>query len=110
MAALATTRSFIFKNYGDNWFATRPGHFEGLPLTDDFPLGQELLEQYSRLNFLPLYDLLLDIKRVWSISRTLNVLPDTIDEANLAIGSDISALYQPNATRSVEWLEENGNP
>lgn len=57
-----------------------------------------------------LYDLILDIRRIWPESRMMNALPDTIDEVHFVLseGKDISHLYQPNATRSIEWLQKNG--
>jgi hypothetical protein len=55
-----------------------------------------------------MYKLLVEMRDLWD-SRTLNALPDTWKEAKVAIrAQDMGTLYQPDAIRSMEWLEENG--
>ena len=97
----------LFKYYGDNWFTTRPQLFRYLPLSGDFPAAQRMLETFDTLfNNKDLYELMIFIRNQWP-SRLLNALPATYDEALLALREDIGATYQPNATRSIEWLQEN---
>ena len=114
----------LFKFYGDSWFQSRG--FPGLPLSGDFPAVQSLLQKHEILllgirrgkndinndqTVLPIYDLLLDIQSIWKeTSRTLNALPKTKEEFDIAKANDmdVSHMYQPNATRSIEWLQENG--
>jgi hypothetical protein len=67
-----------------------------------------LLEAYNKIDFLPLYELLLEIRDTWETARTLNALPNSMEEVQIALKSNISHLHQPNATRSLEWLQENG--
>jgi hypothetical protein len=89
-------------------FLTREENFEGLPLQADFPIIQYLLEKYHQMDFEPLYDLLLDVQAAWKNSRTLNALPQTQEDLLLALEKNITHIYQANATRSLEWLQENG--
>ena len=51
--------------------------------------------------------LLLPIKEIWN-SRALNALSKSFGEASIAYQEDIGTIHQPIATRSLEWLEENG--
>ena len=103
----------LFKFYGDNWFETRERIFGQIPLSDDYPAAEELLEQLG--SEVPnefqaeVYAMMLDINaRPWD-SRTLNALPRTFPEAQLAMNAgELAVLHQPNATRSVEWLREHG--
>eukprot|EP00980_Cylindrotheca_fusiformis_P003683 scaffold818_cov136-Cylindrotheca_fusiformis.AAC.49 len=52
-------------------------------------------------------DIVLPIKQIWN-SRTVNALPATFEEARIAKEHDIGMVFQPNSTRSVEWLQKNG--
>jgi hypothetical protein len=82
--------------------------FDTLPLSTDFPKAQKLLEKFSEVyNHPDLYKLLVDIRAIWD-SRTLNALPTSYEQAELAIREDIAATYQPAATRGLDWLEEHG--
>lgn len=49
----------------------------------------------------------MSISSIWD-TRTLNALPKTFSEALVAFEHDIGMVHQPNATRSIEWLQENG--
>jgi hypothetical protein len=77
-------------------------------LSTDFPKAQQLLEKCSEVyNHPDLHQLLVDIRAIWN-SRTLNALPTSYEQAELAIREDIAATHQPAATRGLDWLEENG--
>ena len=93
-------------------FLTRADEFAGfdaLPLKNDFPAAQALIEKYFHsFDYEPVYDLILDIRDTWKTARTLNAVPSSVDEAKKAASSDVTHLHQPNATRSREWLEEHG--
>lgn len=52
-------------------------------------------------------NVIIPIKSIWN-TRTLNALPATFKEALVVQEHDIGMVYQPNATRSIQWLEENG--
>jgi hypothetical protein len=41
-------------------------------------------------------------------NRLMNALPGSVDDFLIALKHDIAMTYQANATRSLEWLEENG--
>jgi hypothetical protein len=77
-------------------------------LKKDFPKAQALLEAYNEFDFPPLYDLLLEVRNTWNRARTLNALPGSLREVETALTSNITHLYQPNATRSLEWLQQHG--
>ena len=82
--------------------------FDTLPLSEDFPKAQQLLEKSSEVyNHPDLHQLLVDIRAIWN-SRTLNALPTSFEQAELAIREDIAATYQPAAMRGLDWLEEHG--
>jgi hypothetical protein len=101
----------LFKFYGDHWFEDRD--FTGLPLSPDFQRAEDLLQGFSRLGARKeiheeMYRAALDIRGIWNNSRTLNALPRTYEDAQRAQVEDIAILHQPNATRSLEWLQEHG--
>jgi hypothetical protein len=82
--------------------------FDTLPLSTDFPKAQQLLEKCSEVYNQPdLHQLLVDIRSIWN-SRTLNALPTSYEQAELAVREDIAATYQQAATRGLDWLEEHG--
>jgi SET domain len=103
----------LFKFYGDNWFETRPDMFEKLPLSKDYPRAERLIRKF--LKSCPktvqqdAYKLIVETINSGSLeSRTLNALPKDFDQALVAAQNDLGTLLQPSATRSIEWLEENG--
>lgn len=54
------------------------------------------------------YDFLVDLRPIWK-RRTLNALPTTHAEALTVMqAGDIGVIHQPNATRSIEWLQTQG--
>lgn len=100
----------LFKFYGDDWFEGREHSFGLVPLSADYPLAQEILESFGRL------DLSEKGKRaIWKItkslpweSRTSNAFPDTYEDAIQASEHGIGSLYQPSAIRSIQYLEKHG--
>jgi hypothetical protein len=50
---------------------------------------------------------MVELRNLWN-SRTLNAIPSTYDEVLVALEHDIGMTHQPNATRSLEWLQEHG--
>jgi hypothetical protein len=104
----------LFKFYGDGWFTTRPKLFDGnFPLQDDYPEAEEILRNMIAMKLDPeiqkeLYEnLVVGMKEAFT-SRTLGALPMTVEDAITAAEQEIAVLHQPNATRSIEWLQENG--
>jgi hypothetical protein len=92
-------------------FETR-SDFATFPLLGDFPIAQKLINNLFRASGPPHHrmvyeDAIIPIKSIWN-TRTVNALPETFEEALVAQEYDIGMVYQPNATRSIEWLEENG--
>jgi hypothetical protein len=95
-------------------FTTRPV-FDSLPLSGDFPKAQRLLHNFftrvgrkhSSIRSISYEDAIIPIQSIWD-TRTLNALPKTYEEALVAREHDIGMTHQPNATRSIEWLAENG--
>lgn len=112
----------LFKFYGDSWFESRPNLFHHLPLSEDYPRAQTLLESFGRLVGIGkqahpnsvrfTVELQRDLWKVVSDtpmpSRTLNALPRKLEQAWLALQDDISAIYQPYAIRNEAYLEEHG--
>lgn len=101
----------------------------GLPLRKSFPLAQRIVTTYTE-NFVskfipsssstdskqaptaewtPLWDLLMEVQTIWSeTGRSLNALPGTPEDLKLSYEKDLTYMYQPNATRSLDWLKEEG--
>ena len=104
----------LFKFYGDWWFKTREV-FETVPLSGDYPRAQKLLDKFFKkignrdANIRPIVyeDVLIPIRNLWN-TRLVNALPETYKEALVAQDHDIGTIHQPNATRSIQWLKENG--
>ncbi|CAJ1933583.1 unnamed protein product [Cylindrotheca closterium] len=102
----------LFKHYGDEWFKGRPDLFgESFPLTEDFASAEEIIndafsfgEETARSI---LEEVIFPMQRIWG-SRVMNAIPKTIDEASIAFREGIEMVYQPNATRSINWLQEHG--
>ena len=110
----------LFKFYGNSWFVTRPD-FEGVPLSSNYTEAEALLKRYNEtvhslesrlldnsLNFqATIYEFLMELRSLWN-SRTLNALPMTLEQVQIALEQDIGAVYQPNATRSLDFLQSKG--
>ena len=78
-------------------------------MSNNFPQAQYLLKTFAeKLKFPPLYDMMLELRNTWKTSRTLNVLPITKEDIDLALENDVTHIYQKNATRSIEWLQQHG--
>ncbi|KAL3940366.1 MAG: hypothetical protein SGBAC_005094 [Bacillariaceae sp.] len=97
----------LFKDYGQEWFHDRNQPF--MPTLDDIQDAQYLL--YDFFNKVGdqngVYGLMMDIRKIWP-SRLLNALPETYGEAAIAALGEIADVFQPNATREIEWLHEHG--
>lgn len=109
----------LFKFYGDWWFESRPEVFGLIPLSEDYPAAEELVEEYNSL-----ISTMQTSTREWTTemsqdvwdlvihhpfpSRTLNALPQTPDGIETVLQNGIRALYQPHATRSIQELNEHG--
>jgi hypothetical protein len=88
-----------------------------LPLSDDFTRAQVLLNKFDKilrdtnratsLRQIFYEDVLLQIQSIWD-TRLINALPQSYEDALVALKEDIGMTHQPNATRSLEWLEQNG--
>ncbi|GAX14185.1 hypothetical protein FisN_20Hh193 [Fistulifera solaris] len=109
----------LFKFYGDWWFESRPEVFDLIPLSEDYYIAEELVEAYNSLitnmqsqvegwNTEMSQDLWGLVTNHAFPSRTLNALPRTSNELETVIQNGIRALYQPQATRSIQELNEHG--
>lgn len=80
-----------------------------MPGIDDILDAQYLLYQffYNIGEREKVYDLMLEIRSIWP-SRLLNALPGTYDDAQTAALGEIADVFQPNATREILWLQQNG--
>ncbi|KAG7345061.1 SET methyltransferase domain containing protein [Nitzschia inconspicua] len=109
----------LFKHYGDEWFSGRP-HFGNIPLSADYEAILELMTGLHKMihslgmpehisSSMIYDDLVLPIKKIWN-SRTLNALFDfDWSDVEAAVEArDFGILLQPNATRSLDWLDEHG--
>jgi hypothetical protein len=98
----------LFKDYGESWFTSRAA-FDGIPVESNFEEAGDLVDAFFQLQNPSddLYNYILDLRGVWK-SRTLNALPNNLDEAIVAYEGEIADLHQPNMTRDVSWLEQNG--
>jgi len=99
-------------------FAARKEEFGLMPLSEDYPAAQKLVDKFSKLSqqHFPnnddlqkdLLSLISDIGTDRWESRTMNALPRTLEDVKRASESEIAALHQPQAVRSVEYLREHG--
>jgi hypothetical protein len=102
----------LFKSYGDAWFRSREEMFGPIPVRADLQTAEWLLGRFDQ--FVPshsqgaVYDLLMDLRDLWSMARPMRALPATLGEAQAAINDNIRAVHQPNATRSLDWLKQHG--
>ena len=107
----------IHSFYGDFRFTSRPV-FDSLPLEDDFDKAESLLAKFGRVIvgqsstsqkiLVELYEqVILPIRDVWN-SRTINAIPQSYEEVLVALETDIREIHQPNATRSLSWLQQHG--
>ena len=135
VVVLGLTFGYRFKFYGENWFLTRETLFQHVPLIDNYDQAQALLTRLEmvvggaaartlqtslqdgtftgtppssastseRLE----HDLYQLLKRSPWESRTLNALPSP-DLLPLAKERGVRAAYQPQATRSLDYLREHG--
>eukprot|EP00980_Cylindrotheca_fusiformis_P002888 scaffold674_cov126-Cylindrotheca_fusiformis.AAC.27 len=97
----------LFKDYGISWFHERDKPY--MPGLDDIQDAQYLLYQFFYVvgEREDVYNLILDIRGIWP-SRLLNALPGSYSDGQTAALGEIADVFQPNATRSVQWLEETG--
>jgi hypothetical protein len=104
----------LFKFYGDEWFVSRSNIFDdNFPLKGNYPVAEAILRNMTAMKLHPdiqkdLYEIVVVGMKKAFTSRTLGALPLTIEDAITAAEQEIAVLHQPNATRSVEWLQENG--
>ena len=102
----------LFKNYGDDWFLHRT-NLGQIPVESHYGMVLDLIsDMIDEIKFDPsiMYnELIREFQTIWD-SRMLNALYDfTWKDVLRAIDvDDIGILLQNNATRSVEWLNENG--
>ena len=96
------------------------------PVITDIPKAERLLEHFALripANVQPqVHQLLRDMHNIWKSSnsqtRVLRAIPDSWSDTEPIVSNFLSKRstikeglrqwYQPNATRSLEWLEENG--
>lgn len=102
----------LFKYYGDTWFTTRYEQFGEIPLWHDYKNALKVLKELFQTEPGPLrhelYERLLEQKNKRN-TRALNALPSTLREAETAVqANDMAAVHQPNATRSLDWLQKHG--
>jgi len=105
----------LFKSYGNHWFVARTHAFGLLPLTDNYETAEFLLRKLHRIletHNVPdearkdVWDLLQNLP--WDKSRTMNAIPEAYENLELVASRGIRVAYQPQATRSLEYLEERG--
>jgi SET domain len=103
----------LFKHYGDGWFTSRPTVFGNIPLTSDYLLAEELLQQFIALSVVQkelsnssatiiqdLYEQVLvqTMQRVFD-ARALNAFPQTYSEIR-------HAAVQPTNANGIKDEEE----
>ena len=108
----------LFKSYGDHWFLHRT-QLGQIPVTSSYADALTLMHHVktgceddldNSIHPSIMYEELFQpLQTIWD-SRTLNALYDfSWEDIEVAIEKeDIGVLLQPNATRSIDWLNENG--
>lgn len=104
----------LFKFYGDSWFVSRERIFGKIPLSGSYEIALKILKSLRKLPFddsihEDVFDLIRSINTGPFESRQLNAFPPTWKQAKDAIEvDDLASWQQPQHTRSVDWLKENG--
>ena len=93
-------------------FITRPSTFGNLPLLHDYTDAKYVLNEFAKVADTKsqpgLYDTLVGLRDIWD-SRITNALPDTYEDAQKILKTqDMGVLHQPDATRSIDWIRQNG--
>jgi len=104
----------LFKFYGNGYFESRPKVFGyDFPLLHNYQDAEALIRNMTAMN-LPaeiqqdLYEsVVLAFQDVFT-SRMMRAFPDSVTGAVVAAEQEIAVLHQPNATRSIAWLQEYG--
>ena len=102
----------LFKNYGEDWFLYRT-NLGQIPVESHYGMVLDLMsDMIDKIKFdssVMYNELIKEFQTIWD-SRMLNALYDfTWKDVLRAIDvDDIGILLQNNATRSVDWLKENG--
>jgi hypothetical protein len=118
--------SELYVDYGPNWFTSREGHFQLVPLSSSYEKALEFLKRYGKMlvgTDSP-DDLVEDKmmigdevqKDLWEVikthpyvSRERQALPETHKDGIRAIkAGDIMTVEVENSIRSVEYLQEHG--
>ncbi|KAL7533531.1 hypothetical protein ACHAXR_008233, partial [Thalassiosira sp. AJA248-18] len=117
--------SELFVDYGPNWFLTRDGVFQLVPISESFEKAQAFLKEYGKLlvgsdNPDDLIEDKMSLddeaqRDLWDVIKTFpyptrerQALPDDHKDAIRAIHGDIQAIEKENSIRSTEYLKENG--
>jgi hypothetical protein len=108
--------SELFVEYGDSWFEYREKELGVIPLSDDFPKADEMLQDFYKLvgedveseMAKDLWDLLWNTSSTEEDNRIRNALPRSLEQVPAVIKSGTAKNSVPNRTRSIEWLDENG--
>lgn len=92
-------------------FTTRQPTFGNIPLYKHHKAALKVLKKLAlmKTKLRPgIFKVMIGIRDIWDF-RIMNALPDSWNEAKVALrGEDMGLLYQPHATRSIQWLNENG--
>ncbi|CAB9497784.1 Guanylate cyclase [Seminavis robusta] len=109
----------LFKFYGDQWFVARQDKFGLIPLSDDYPVAQNIINKFDRIQkrHFPSNEKLKE--DLWSLvkddigmaeweSRIMNALPQSVGDAQKAAQNEIASLHQAKAVRSVDYLRQHG--
>ena len=118
--------SELYVDYGPQWFTSREGHFQLVPLLSSYETALEFLKKYGKMlvgtdspDDLVEDKMMLDdevqndlwdiIKTHPYVSRERQALPGSYKDGIRAIkAGDIMTVEVENSIRSIEYLEENG--
>jgi len=117
--------SELYVDYGPNWFLSRDGVFELVPVAASFEKAQAFLQEYGKLlvgsdnpNDLVEDKMALDDdaqRDLWEIIKTFpyptrerQALPENHKHAVRAIHGDIQVIEYESSIRPVEYLQEHG--
>lgn len=104
----------LFKFYGDSWFVSRERIFGKIPLSGSYEIALKILKSLRNLPVdesihEDIFELVQKINKGPFESRQLNAFPPSWNQAIDAIeADDLASWQQPQHTRSVDWLKENG--
>ena len=102
----------LYIDYGDSWFQYRENAFGLIPLTNDYPMAEILIQKFASVT----KDLHPTTRNsIWALvksmpypSRLYNAFPETLEEADVVAKDGMVGLHQPRHMHTLKYLHHHG--